>query len=552
MSIESSAPFRVGPSAAPDLTAPAPAKPGTADQILAPLDHLHDQLAGGLAKLGQVAESEATERNTVLGWAAQFAVGALGAFGTMAEGMWQMVRHPFRTLEGLWALATHIPLSPMWLWRLVTMGPRQTLAEDKAFLGALVQGILAPYKKDWKAGRYFAVAGRAAVDLGTLYVGIKQAKTAIDRWRAERAARSAEVSLVDQMMGTETRASGQVLGEGTTVHGVKAEGAALRDARLGSKLENPWAQKADVSGQEMLEFARSRKGKQGPLPTAADPTRQALERAAARFPGDKQKVYAEVIKQLEKDQELFRKIRQVGPDRLATDGWVQRRYRLLTRSVDSRMDAELSQLLGFEPQGIPKDPLRAAAKLEGYQAVGGNQIRLGNVDDLARGRIDLARFDPARMRFMLKKLRQHFGDDNLIVKDYLAGKPFYRGRLHVKIRDASGLWYELQMGPKQLSTFYDTPFTAAGRNMNVHDAVYKGLLKLEDDAVKVLGKGSVARGQTRVAQVLDRYVNEVNDVMSVATRGEPYVFTPETSGLRRAIGDLLDELPEEKLPVGLR
>lgn len=538
MSIDSASPLRVGPTVAPEPARIAPAKPGAADKILAPLDHLHDALAGGLANLGRVAESEATERSPVLGWAAQFAVGAVGAVGTMAEGMWQTVRHPFRTLEGLWALATHVPLSPMWLWRLVTDGPRQTLAEDKAFLGAVVQGILAPYQQDWRAGRYFAVAGRAAVDIGTLYVGIKQAKTAIDRWRAQRATRTAEASLVDQVMGTETRASGQVLGEGTTVHG--------------ANLENPWASKADVSGQEMLDFARSRKGKQGPLPTAADPTREALERAAARFPGDKQKVYAEVIKQLEKDQELFRKIRQVGPDRLATDGWVQRRYRLLTRSVDSRMDAEISQLLGFEPQGIPKDPLRAAAKLEGYQGLGGNKVRLGNVDDLARGRIDLAKFDPTRMRFMLKKLRQHFGDDNLIVKDYLAGKPFYRGRLHVKIRDASGLWYELQMGPKQLSTFYDTPFTAAGRNVNVHDAVYKGLLKLEDDAVKVLGKGSVARGQTRVAQVLDRYVNEVNDVMSVATRGEPYVFTPETSGLRRAIGDLLDELPEGKLPVGLR
>lgn len=543
MSIESSSPIRVGPPVAAESAPSAPAHPGTAGQILAPLDHLHDAFAGGLASLGRTAETEASERATVLGWAVQFAVGAIGAVGTMAEGMWQTVRHPLRTLEGLWTLATHVPLTPMWFWRLVTDGPRQTLAEDKAFLGAMVQGILAPYKKDWSAGRYFAVAGRAAVDIGTIYVGIKQARTAIDRWRAERAARTAEVSLVDQVMGTETRASGQVLGEGHVV----------LDARLRVRPKvNTRRQRPPVRGKDMLDNVRRHRGEHGPLPVSADPTRAALERAAARFPGDKHEVYAAAVQQLEKDQALFRKIRQVGPDRLATDGWVQRRYRMLTRSVDSRMDRELTQLFGLEPQGLPKDPLRAAAKLEQFQAVGGNKVRLGNLDDLARGRLDMPKFDPQRMRVMLKKLRQHFGDENMIVKDYIAGKPFYRGRLHVKIRDASGMWYELQMGPRQLSTFYDTPFSAAGRSTNVHDAVYKGLLKLEDDAVKLLGKGDLGAGRSRVAQVLDRYVDEVNDVMSVAQRGEPYVFQPQTSALRRQIADLLDELPEDKLPSGLR
>lgn len=553
MSIESSSPIRVGPAVAPATSAPAPA--GAADRILSPIDHLHDQLAGGLAQLGQVAEAEAAERGTVLGWAAQFLVGAAGAFATMAEGMWQMVRHPIRTIEGLLALASHVPLiSPTWWWRVVTLGPGQTLAEDRAFVGAVAKAFLAPYQADWKRGRYFAVAGRAAVDVGTLYVGLKQAKTAIDRWRAERAARTPEVALVNEVMGPETRASGQVLGEGTTVVGAKGPGAAVADARYGAKaaMEHPWASKPQVKGKDLLEFSRKHRGERGVLPTAAEPTREVLERAASRFPGDKKQIYAEVVKQLEKDQALFRRLRQVGPERLATDGWVQRRFRLLTRSVDGRMDAELRTLLGFEPQGVPKDPLRAAAKLESWQAVGGDKVRLGNLDDLARGRIDLGKFDPTRMRHMLKRIRQHFGDDNLIVNDYIAGKPFYRGRLHVKIRDASGLWYELQMGPKQLSTFYDTPFSAAGRSTNVHDAIYKGILKLDDQAVKLLGKGDVAIGQDRIARLLDRYVDEVNDVMDVARRGEPYVFQPQTSALRRELADLLDELPEERLPIGLR
>ena len=540
MTIDPMRQLRLGPAHLP--TPVAPSASGDSGGVLAPLDHLHDRLAGGLATLGQTAEREAGEVHPFLGAATQFVVGAAGAAATMVEGTWQMVRHPIRTVQGLWTLATHVPLTPMWLWRFVTDGPRQTLGEDRAFFGAVVQGILAPYKQDWSAGRYFAVAGRAAVDIGTIYVGIKQAKTAIDRWRAERAARTAEASLVDQVLGTETRASGQVLGEGT----------AVVDARTAAQLEHPWARKPDVRGADLIKAARKRRGEHGPMLDTTTPTREALEQAATRFPGDKSQIRSAAIRQLERDQDLFRKLRQVGPERLASDPAVKTRFRMLTRSVDARMDQELAQILGIQPQGLPKDPLRAAAKLEMWQATDGGKVRLGSLDDLARGRIDLPGFDPSRMRAMLKSIRRHFGDDNLIVRDYITGKPFYRGRLHVKIRDASGLWYELQLGPKQLSHFYDTPFSAAGRTTNVHDAVYKGLLRLEDDAVKHLGKGNLDAGTARVAKVLDAYVDEVSDVMEVARRNQPYAFQPQTSGLRKGIAALLEELPEDKLPVGLR
>lgn len=557
MSIESSTPLRLGPTVA------APRPTGTADRILAPIDRLHDRLAGGLAKLGQVAEAEATERGTVLGWAAQFLVGATGAVAAMAEGMWQTVRHPIRTIEGLLALASHVPLiSPSWWWRVVTLGPGQALAEDGAFLGAVAKAFLAPYEKDWKQGRYFAVAGRAAVDIGTLYVGIKQAKTAIDRWRADRAARAAEPRLVDQVLGAEARASGQVMGEGTTVVGRPAPngGVGLEDARLAAQEANgvPLARrtnaagKLDVRGADLIRAAKRRNAKPGTLLDTATPTRETLEKAARSFTGDKVELRAAAIKQLERDQELFRRIRQVGPERLAMDRGVKTRFRLLTRSVDQRMDKVLEGLLGYKPEGLPKDPLRAAAKLENWRALDGGKARLGSLDDLARGRIDLPGFDPARMRDMFKAIRRHFGEENLIVNDYIVGKPFYRGRLHVKIRDASGLWYELQIGPKQLSQLYDTPFTAAGRTTNVHDAVYKGLLRLDDEAVKVLGKGDLDLGTARVAKVLDQYVGEVDDVMKVARGNQPYVFQPQTSTLRRGIADLLDELPEDLLPIGLR
>ena len=154
---------------------------------------------------------------------------------------------------------------------------------------------------------------------------------------------------------------------------------------------------------------------------------------------------------------------------------------------------------------------------------------------------------------MLDKLRTHFGDQNLMVSDYMTkGKPFYRGRLHVKIKDGSGLWYELQIGPKQLSEFYDTPFLLGRKGTNIHDAVYKGVLMLDDEAIKILGKGDPLAGQARLAAVLDDYVDNMNDVMRLARKGEALDYASKTAQLRKGLIDLFDEVPDELLPVGLR
>jgi hypothetical protein len=216
------------------------------------------------------------------------------------------------------------------------------------------------------------------------------------------------------------------------------------------------------------------------------------------------------------------------------------------------MDDELTRLLGVRPEGVPKDPVRAAGKLRGWQATDGPRVRLGHLDDLARGRIDLPSLQPERLRGMMDTLRRHFGDDNLIVRDHVVGQPFYRGRLHVKIRDASGLWYELQVGPRQLSQFFDTPFRAAGTTTSLHDAVYKGLLRLDDTAYKALGRGDAAAGADRVTRVVNRYVDEVDEVVALARQGEPYDFVARTPELRAEVASVFEELPRALWPVTLR
>jgi hypothetical protein len=501
-----------------------------ADTVLAPLDHFKDTLAGDLTLASRAVEAR-TRRIPVLAQLAQFGSGALAAGWSMVEGTYSAMRHPVQTVQGLWTMASHVPVvSPMWWVNGVKDGFGKTLSGDKVFWKAVGQGVIAPYAKDWGEGRYFAVAGRAAVDVGTLVVGVKNAKAAFEGWKARRASAavddvaklrpdSLDDGLRSAVLSDEPRIVGEVVPEGVTV--VKP--------------------RPDVTpAQAML---RRRK----------QPLQANSRKPRVRFKGNLDELDAGQMTRVKLDQDAFRRLRQVGPRRMQKDAAVRDTFRKLTRSVDTRMDNQLNDILGVKPQGKPKVIDRAAAKLETWQAQSGPKVRLDDLDDLARGRIDLPAFNPKEMKGMLERIRTHFGDQNLLVNDYVTkGKPFYRGRLHIKIKDRSGLWYELQIGPKQLSEFYDTPFLLGRKGTNIHDAVYKGVLMLDDEAVALLGKGDKLAGQARLARVLDDYVSNMNDVMRLARKGEPLDYAAKTAKLRQGLVDLFDEVPDELMPLGLR
>jgi hypothetical protein len=517
-----------------------------ADGVLAPLDHFKDTLAGDLTKATGAVEAK-THDIPVLGQVAQFATGALSAAWGMVDGTYNTFRHPVQTVKGLWTMASHVPVvSPMWWVHGFKDGFGKTLEGDGVFWKAVGKGYLEPYAKDWKQGRYFAVAGRASVDIGTLYLGVKNAKAALDGWKARRASAASNAvdevakahpgKLTDELhhavVGDEPRVTGQVMGEGTTV---------ADETRAMVKIKQSGPKR--LVDEELAQVHANRRVR-------------AAERVAGRgkvkFKGERKDLYGRALKTLQRDREYSRQLQLVGPDRLRKDVQVRIKYRKVTASVDARVDRELESILGVKPYGEPKMAERAAAKLSLKQQANGPGFRLGDLDDLARGRIDMPAYDPILVKQYFRKIREYYGDQNLMVNNYMTYKPFYRGRLHVKIRDRSGMWYELQIGPKQLSTFYDTPFKAAGKVCNIHDAVYKGLMAMDDDAFRILGKGSIDLGEQRVATVLDKYVDALDEVMRTAQQGGEYDYFNQTALLRKGIADLLDELPTDKLPIGLR
>lgn len=509
-----------------------------ADTILAPLDHFKDQLASDLTH-GEAAMEAGTKDMPVLGQLAQFATGALSAAWGMVDGTYQSVRHPVETVKGLWTMAGHVPVvSPMWWVHGFQDGFGQTVEGDKVFWKTVAKGYIDPYAKDWKQGRYFAVAGRASVDIGTLYLGVKNAKATLDAWKARRASGAVvdqvaakhpgamEDGLRQAVMGDEPRVTGQVTGEGVTVYD---------ESKIIPSKKPVSTEMAEVHATRRKMAANRLNGKRN-----------------VRFKGERQDLYGRAAEQLKRDRDISRQLQLVGPDRLRTDAMVRRKFRTVTRSVDARVDKELEQLLGVKPNGAPKMPDRAAAKLALKQQANGPGYRLGDLDDLARGRLDMPNYDPKLVKQYFRKIREYYGDQNLMVNNYMSYKPFYRGRLHVKIRDRSGMWYELQIGPKQLSSFYDTPFQAADKLTNLHDAVYKGVMMLDENAYKALGKGDLEAGMQRAAGVLDKYVDSLDDVLKTAEAGADYHYAAKTAPLRKAISELVKDLPHDARPIGLR
>lgn len=491
------------------------------DSALKPIDHFKDTLGGELAEAADMVEAR-TAKIPILGQAVQFLHGAGAAVAAMAEGTWQALRHPIETIKGLWTMAGHVPLvSPMWWVRVATEGMAGTLGGDKVFWGAVVGGMLAPYKKDWQDGRYFAVAGRAAVEIGTIYMGVKNAKKAFDAWRANRAA----VDDVSRAMA------------GKADESMKA--AVLAD-------DSP-----RVTGQVMKE-GEVFIGPKGKESAVTANTRAKLTKAADNFTGDRPAVRRRAAVSLERQKLEYRRLDQVGPKRLAEDAAIQRRYRLVTDSVQNEMTERIHELTGMRPNGAAKDPVRAAAKLQKWQGETGPQVRLGDLEDLTRGRIDFPRLDYSKMQGVIDQLEQHFGRDNMIIIDHLKGKPFYKGRLHVKVRHGSGVWYELQMGPRQISEFFDRKFLVRSKETNIHDVVYKGLMRLDNDQMRLIGKGNLKAGQAQVTGLMKKYADDLDRAMRLANEGKVLRFETHTHALREGLMRVFEQLPEEKLPAVLR
>jgi Domain of unknown function (DUF4157) len=151
--------------------------------------------------------------------ACEFTGGVLKGAGSFVGGMANMVTHPIETASGLYAMAEHVPFTagimpnPLKLAhagadilfngadptsRLKTVtDPVKSLEDDAKFGKAMVTGFIEPYKKSWSEGKYFEVAGRAAFDVGSLFIGAGEANAAVKGGEvASVAGKTAEVTSV--------------------------------------------------------------------------------------------------------------------------------------------------------------------------------------------------------------------------------------------------------------------------------------------------------------------------------------------------------------------
>jgi hypothetical protein len=149
--------------------------------------------------------------------ACEFTGGVLKGAGSFVGGMANMVTHPIETASGFYTMAEHVPFmagivpNPLKLAhagadilfngadpkaRLQTVtDPQKSLEDDAKFGKALVTGFIEPYKKSWAEGKYFEVAGRAAFDVGSLFIGAGEANAAVKGGEvASVAGKTAEVA----------------------------------------------------------------------------------------------------------------------------------------------------------------------------------------------------------------------------------------------------------------------------------------------------------------------------------------------------------------------
>jgi hypothetical protein len=59
------------------------------------------------------------------------------------------------------------------------LNPAKSMEEDVKFGKALLDGFIEPYKKSWSEGKYFEVAGKATLDIESMFIGAGEANAAI-------------------------------------------------------------------------------------------------------------------------------------------------------------------------------------------------------------------------------------------------------------------------------------------------------------------------------------------------------------------------------------
>lgn len=231
---------------------------------------------------------------------------------------------------------------------------------------------------------------------------------------------------------------------------------------------------------------------------------------------------------------------------------------------------------------LDKDAAENVAK--GAKLPDGNPMpaTIADMNDLTRARLNTPNLDPAQLRTIVGDLEAHLRrkypdrDFKLVVKDATdartMGNPdaMYKGRINVQIHDVTGGVkrgaFELQLGPRHLTEFWDTPFAVSqgGPRLNIHDAVYKGTGRIADDAqFAAIGRhfqpgralsdaDAIAMGRQVVDAANAEYKAQLAAAIDQAQRGTPAFDFQATQTLRLGLARIREALQGQPgVPEGL-
>ncbi|HEY9899607.1 MAG TPA: hypothetical protein V6D00_10540 [Pantanalinema sp.] len=538
---------------------------GGVDRFEAAVERNAHAMADGVAGvpvLAEIAQAQAwlgTEAAQILGGVAKGAGGFVG-------GIALMVAHPVDTVKGLYALAEHIPLLPLNPFRAAHaaydiafegadvartldahLNPVEVFKSDAAFGKALVKGLVEPYAQAIDQGKYAEALGRGVFEIGSLVLGSGTGASA----------KGAAVSKAAGVLDDTGRVLGKVAGKQRVAKLLGSE-----YALAGESAFKRFA--AGLNEQKALEAGRAMNAERA--------ARLAKLNGAAFF--DEIKAMP-----VEKLKELA-KLEPAVIDRF--DVLLESRQRVGLRDINAALAKH-----GVKASGPTKQwesALGKAQKESLRQAASGAKTftSLGDLHDLNRARVNVTRFQPEKLRAMaddvMNELKTRYPDRQFrfVLKDEgLADEvlrnpdQLYKGRINLRIHDVTGGVqggaFELQLGPQQVTDFWEKPFRIGqGPNdFNLHDAVYKGVdaIKQPEDLARVgrafnpakplAADEALAAGKAAVAGTMDAYKLQLADALAQAEAGVPLNYAG-TRALRDRIATIYHALEDSPTrPPGL-
>lgn len=534
----------------------------------------------GVPLLGEIAQAQAW----VSTQSAQLLGGLVKGAGSFVGGIAQMIAHPVDTVKGLYSLAEHIPLIPLNPFRAAHaaydiafegadaaktlnehLNPVEVFKSDAEFGKALVKGLVEPYNASIDEGKYAEALGRGIFDIGSLVL------TSGAGGSAKGAAVGAEaaVGAVSKLeRGGAIAKAATVLDDGARVLG-KVAGKERVAKLLGSEYavagESAFKNfTTSITQQKALEAGRMMNAE------------RAVQIAKLNGPAFFNEIKAMPVEKL---RELA-KLEPTVIDKF--DTLLESQQRIGLRDINAALAKHGAKASGPTKQWesalgkVQKDSIKNAAI--GFDSF----ASLGDLNDLNRARVNVSSFRPDQLRAMADDVTNEFKTrypdrqfrfvlkDEGLADDVLRDpERLYKGRINMQIQDvtggAKGSAFELQLGPQQVTDFWDKPFKIGDspNAFNIHDAVYKGVWTIDkpDDLARVgrafnQGKSlsadeAIAAGKAALSETMAEYKAQLADVLKQAEAGVPLNYA-DTQPLRNRITTIYHALEDSPTrPQGL-